>query len=88
MKRLDHDLGQWKCPKCGFEAVCRKCGLNPVHPHRKWQLCMDCVCDLLDSDSSVHMQKKWKEYRNDWQSNKAIRIRNERYKNGGKENDG
>jgi hypothetical protein len=78
MKRDYDDLAQWKCNQCGYDALCRKCMLNPVHPHRKWQLCLDCICDMLDESGSVTFQNKWKEYRNDWQSETGIRIKNQR----------
>ena len=91
MYRDYDDLAQWKCPNenCKFDAVCRRCLLNPVHPHRKWQLCLDCICDMLEESGSVEMKVKWKEYRNDWSSQKGIRIKNTRhdFKESGDNND-
>ena len=78
MVRDQYDLNQWKCKKCGFDATCRKCGLNPVHPHRKWQLCLDCILDILEEEGSINLNAKWKEKRNDWKSNPNITIINKK----------
>ena len=53
-------LGEWICPECNFKGICRRCEQNPVHPHREWQLCLDCICDLLNQGEVIDMKANWK----------------------------
>lgn len=65
MVRDDNDLGQYKCPNCNFQGVCQRCENVPVHPHRKWHLCLDCICNLLDEAGVIELKAKWKAKIND-----------------------
>lgn len=65
MVRQDSEMGQYKCPNCNYEGICQRCLSAPVHPHRKWQLCLDCICDILDENGSIEMKAKWKVKAND-----------------------
>lgn len=60
MIRDDHDIGQFKCPNCNHQGLCQRCLSSPVHPHRKWYLCLDCICNLLDEAEVIDMKAKWK----------------------------
>lgn len=73
--RATSDLGQWKCPKCNFSAECRRCRFIPVHPHRKWQICLDCLVDIMIEQGSLEIPNRFKESSNDVKSNKKITIK-------------
>jgi len=70
MVRDERDRDQYKCAECGFQGICRRCEQNPVHPHRKWHLCLDCICDLLDEAEVIDMKAKWIAKVNDIRSRK------------------
>lgn len=79
MDRDDEAYGQWHCFECGYDALCRRCLGNPVHPHRKWQICLDCICDLLEENGTVSFNLLWKEKINDPCSSKRKRLHDEKH---------
>jgi len=78
MQRDEEAYGNWHCFECNYDALCRRCGNNPVHPHRKWQVCLDCICDLLVENGSIQMNPLWKEKINDSKSVVRKRLENEK----------
>lgn len=79
MVRDDEAYGQWHCFNCDYDALCRRCSNNPVHPHRKWQVCLDCICDLLAENGKVNFNPMWKEKINDASSSQRKRLEDEKH---------
>ena len=53
-------FGVWECKNCGYRSVCAVCGINPVHPHRKWAICLDCLTDMLIEADVIELNTRYK----------------------------
>jgi hypothetical protein len=39
--------------------ACVKCGNRVVHPERKWQLCLDCLIEMLIDEGSLNIGPRY-----------------------------